>query len=128
MSATTALFRPTPRAAIALVLIACAALGAGMYVRYVLVEQPSVGLACQAGLENLPCTIRKHAIALFTQSVFGGAAVVIAVLNLARPSLVLFVPALALAGLGIVLYNVNLSALAVALLMLSLARRAPEPE
>jgi hypothetical protein len=32
---------------------------------------------------------------------------------------------IAAAGFGIVLYNVGLSALAVALLMLSLARRAP---
>ena len=49
-------------------------------------------------------------------------------LNLLRPSLVLFAVALALACLGIVLYNVGLSALAVALLILSLARRAPEPD
>jgi hypothetical protein len=39
-----------------------------------------------------------------------------------RPSLVLFVIALAAAGFGIVLYNVALSSVAVALLILSFAR------
>ena len=55
-------------------------------------------------------------------------AAVVAALNLIRPSPVLLVPALALACFGVVLYNANLAALAVALLVLSLARRAPEPE
>ena len=51
-----------------------------------------------------------------------------ALLNLLRPSLVLFAVALAAAGFGIVLYNIALSALAVGLLILSLARPAPEPD
>jgi hypothetical protein len=51
-----------------------------------------------------------------------------AILNLLRPSLVLTGIALAAAGFGIVLYNVALAGIAVALLILSLARRAPAPE
>jgi hypothetical protein len=41
---------------------------------------------------------------------------------------VLFALALSLACFGIVLYNIALSSLAVGLLLLSLARRAPEPD
>ena len=122
------LFRPRGRALVVLAAAGCAALAGGMYVRYMLIEQPSVGLACQAGLATLSCALRAQAIALFTNSVFGVGAAIIATLNLLRPSLVLFALALAFAGLGIVLYNINMAALAVALLVLSLARRAPEPE
>jgi hypothetical protein len=49
-----------------------------------------------------------------------------ALLNLVRPSLVLVTVALAGAGFGLVLHNADLSGLAVALLILSLARPAPE--
>jgi hypothetical protein len=60
----------------------------------------------------------------------GGARVALgaALLNLIRPSVVLCVVALVAAAFGIVLYNVTLSALAIAILILSLARAAPEPE
>jgi len=66
------------------------------------------------------------AIALSTQ--FGWAAVIVAAVNLARPTLVVFGLGLAIACIGVVLYNVMLSALAIGLLLLSLARRAPEPD
>jgi len=66
-------------------------------------------------------------IDLFTYSVFGWFALIVAALNLLRPSLFLFGAALAAACYGIVLYNISLSALAGGLLVLSLARRAPEP-
>ena len=49
-------------------------------------------------------------------------------LNLIRPSIVLTALALAAAGFGIVLHNADLSALAVGVLILSLARPAPAPE
>jgi UDP-N-acetylmuramyl pentapeptide phosphotransferase/UDP-N-acetylglucosamine-1-phosphate transferase len=65
---------------------------------------------------------------LFTYSVFGWFALIAATLNLLRPTLVLFAVALAAACLGVVLYNVGLSSLAAGLLVLSLARRAPEPD
>ena len=54
--------------------------------------------------------------------------IAVAALNLLRPSLVLFGLALALACFGVVLYNIQLSALAFGLLALSFARRAPEPD
>jgi len=74
------------------------------------------------------CVTRQITIALFTYSVFGWSAVIVAALNLLRPSLMLFGVALAAACCGVVLYNTALSALAAGLLVLSFARRAPEPD
>jgi hypothetical protein len=62
---------------------------------------------------------------LFKNSVFGIAAIVIATLNLLRPSIVLITVALIAAGFGIVLYNVALSGIAIGLLILGFARPAP---
>jgi hypothetical protein len=122
------LYRPTRRQTAVLAAIAAVALACGFYMRYRLVEQSSVGIACQSGSQDLACSIRGVAITLFTASVFGFTALVAALLNLWRPSIVLIALALLAAGIGIVLYNVALSALALALLILSLARRAPEPD
>ena len=118
------LFLPSARASNVLLIVGFLSVGYALYLRYLAVEQASVGLACEAGLDTWLCFARKIAIVLFTHSVFGIAALAVAALNLLRPSLVLFAVALAAAGFGIVLYNVGLSALAVALLVLSFARRA----
>jgi hypothetical protein len=102
--------------------------GFALYLRYRAIEPSSVGLACQAGLNTWLCFVRKIAIALFTNSVFGWIAMAASVLNFIRPSPVLFGLGLIAASFGIVLYNVGLSALAAGLLILSLARPAPETE
>jgi hypothetical protein len=122
------LFLPSARAINWLLIIGFCALGYALYMRYLAVEQSPVGLACQAGLNTWLCFTRQITIALFTYSVFGWFALIVAGLNLLRPSLLLFGAALAAACCGIVLYNIALSALAVGLLVLSLARRAPEPD
>jgi hypothetical protein len=122
------LFLPSARATNVLLIVAICSLGYALYMRYLGIEQSTVGLACAAGLDTWLCYSRHIAIVLFDRSVFGIAALLLAALNLLRPSLVLFAPALAAACLGIVLYNVVLSSLAVGLLVLSLARRAPEPD
>lgn len=122
------LFLPSARATNLLLIVGFGALGYALYVRYLAIEQSSVGLACGAGLDSWLCTTRQFAIVLFTNSVFGIAALVIAALNLLRPSLVLFALALAATCFGVVLYNVGLSSLAAGLLVLSLARRVPEPD
>lgn len=122
------LFLPSARATNGLLIVGFLSIGYALYMRYLGIEQSSVGLACAAGLDTWLCFSRGVVIALFKNSVFGIAAVAVAALNLLRPSLVLFALALAAACLGIVLYNVELSALAVGLLVLSLARRAPEPD
>jgi hypothetical protein len=120
------LFLPTPRQAAWLVAIGLVALGCGFYARYQVIEQSSVGIACAAMGDTWLCAARRTAIALFTPSVFGLVALAAATLNLLRPQPVLCAIALASGGIGIVLYNVALSAFAVALLILSLARPAPE--
>jgi hypothetical protein len=118
------LYRPTWRKTVWLAAVAIAALGCAFYLRYRVIEQASVGMAC-ASADSWLCATRRAAIALYTPSAFGLAALAAALLNVVRPSLVLLTFALAAAGLGIVLYNAALSALALALLILSLARRAP---
>ena len=120
------LFRPTPRQAACLAAIASAGLGYGFYVRYGLIEPAAVGIACEAGGANWLCATRRTAIALFTPQVFGIVALGAAMLNLIRPSVMFWALALLAGGAGIVLYNTALSALAVGLLILSLARPVAE--
>ena len=122
------LFLPSARATNWLLIVGFCSLGYALYIRYLAIEQSTVGLACSAGLDTWLCFSRKIAITLFTYSVFGSSALVIAALNLLRPSLLLFALALCAACFGVVLYNVGLSSLAVGLLLLSFARRAPEPD
>ncbi len=122
------LFLPSPRATNILLIIGFCSVGYALYLRYLVIEQSSVSLACEGGLNTWLCFTRKVVTALFRNSAFGFLALAAAALNLLRPSLVLTAIALAAAGFGIVLYNVGLAGIAVALLILSLARRAPAPE
>ena len=121
------LFLPSARATNYLLIVGFCSPGYALYLRYLAIEQSTVGLACDAGLNTWLCFTRRSAIILFEHTVFGWAALVVAALNLLRPSLMLFAVALALACFGIVLYNIALSSLAFGLLALSFARRAPEP-
>jgi hypothetical protein len=118
------LFRPSRLQTIVLALILAAALACGSYVRYRLIEQPAVGIACQTST-NTECSLRSNAIVLYELSAFGLTAVTAALLNLFRPSVVLIAIALFAGGIGIILYNVALSALALTLLILCLARPVP---
>jgi hypothetical protein len=118
------LFLPTARHTNWLLIVGFLAVGYALYLRYLVIEQSSVGLACEAGLRTWLCDTRALIIVLFGHSVFGWVALAAAALNLVRPSVILFAIALAAAGFGIVLYNVGLSALAAALLVLSFARPA----
>ncbi|HEU4661640.1 MAG TPA: hypothetical protein VFS63_13365 [Pseudolabrys sp.] len=122
------LFLPSARATNWLLAIGFTSLGYALYLRYMGIEQSGVGLACAAGLDTWLCLSRRVVIALYMHSVFGGTALAVAVLNLLRPSLILFAVGLAVSALGVVLYNAGLSGLAVGVLILSLARPAPEPE
>jgi hypothetical protein len=122
------LFLPSARATNVLLIVGFCSLGYALYIRYTALEQSSVGLACAAGLDTWLCFSRRIITVLFQYSVFGTAALLVAALNLLRPSLVLFATALSIACLGVVFYNIALSSLAIGLLVLSLARRAPEPD
>jgi hypothetical protein len=122
------LFRPSLRQTAWLAAIALTSIGYALYLRHQVIEQSAVGIACGTGSKTWLCTSRNAAISLFTPSVFGWVAIGAALLNLVRPSFVLCAIALVAGGFGIVLYNVALSALAAALLILSLARASPEPD
>jgi hypothetical protein len=111
-----------------LLIVGFASLGYALYIRYTALEQSTVGLACGAGLDTWLCASRRIVTVMFQNSVFGIGALVIAAINLLRPSLVLFAAALAMACLGVVFYNIVLSSLAFGLLLLSFARRAPESD
>jgi hypothetical protein len=120
------LHRPTLRQAICLAILALAALTYGFWMRYQVIEQSAVGIACEAGGANWLCASRRTAIALFTPEAFGIVALGASLLNLLRPSVIFWGIALLAGGAGLVLYNTALSALAAALLILSLARPVPE--
>jgi hypothetical protein len=122
------LFLPTARQTNWLLVIGFLALGEALYLRYLAIEYATVSLACQAGLETWLCTTFRLVIVLFNHSAFGWVALAAALLNLLRPSVVLVSIGLAAAGFGLVLHNADLSGLAVALLVVSLARPAPAPE
>lgn len=120
------LFLPSARATNWLLIVGFGALGYALYMRYVGIENTQVGLACAAGLDTWLCASRRVVVTLFEHSVFGYASLIVAAVNFLRPTLVIFALALAITCLGVVLYNVGLSSVAAALLVLSLARRAPE--
>jgi hypothetical protein len=121
------LFLPTARQTNWLLVIGFLALGEAVYLRYLAIEYATVALACQAGLQTWLCTTFRLVIILFNHSAFGWIALSAALLNLLRPSVLLVSIALAAAGFGLVLHNADLSGLAVALLVVSLARPAPAP-
>ncbi|MDP1585252.1 MAG: hypothetical protein Q8M18_17680 [Bradyrhizobium sp.] len=118
-------FRLTPYQVQWLLVVGFVTVGYALYLRYLAIELSSVALACDAGLQTMLCKTRILATSLFRNSVFGIAALVIATLNLLRPSIVLLTGGLISAGFGIVLYNVSLSGLAIGLLILGFARPAP---
>jgi len=123
-----ALFLPTARQMNWLTLVALLSLGEALYLRYMAIEYAPVSLACQAGLDTWLCAAFRLTIVLFNHSAFGWVALGAALLNLLRPSILLLAVALVASPFGWVLHNANLSGLAAALLMLSLARPAPAAE
>ena len=118
-------FLPTARQANWIIAIGFLALGYALYLRYFAIQHTAIGLACDAGLQTLLCKSRAVSTVLFKNSVFGIVALVVATLNLMRPSIVLLTVGIIAAGLGIVLYNVVLSGLAIGLFILGFARPAP---
>ena len=122
------LFAPTARQINVLLIVGFLSVGEALYLRYLAIEHAPVSLACQAGLNTWLCATFRRVIALYNHGVFGWGALAAAVLNLVRPSIVLVALAVAAAGFGLVLHNADLSGLAVALLILSLARPAPAAE
>jgi hypothetical protein len=120
------LFLPTWRQTVILATLGLAALGLALFFRYGLIQNTPLGLACEAGDESLLCDVRLAAIVPFMWNAFGLTALIAALVQLWRPNVIAFGTGLVFALLGLVLYNTRLSALAVALLVLSLARSVPE--
>ena len=92
------LFRPTARQLNWLLVIGFLALGQALYLRYLAIENGTVSLACQAGLDTWLCRTFRLTIVLFNHGAFGAVALAIALLNLVRPSLLLVAVALAAVG------------------------------
>jgi hypothetical protein len=122
------LFLPTARQTNWLLIVGFLAVGEALYIRYMAMENTNVELACQAGLRTWLCDSFRLSIVLYNHQIFGGVALIAALLNLLRPSILLVTLTLVAAGFGVVLHNTDLSALAAGLLIFSLARSAPAPE
>lgn len=122
------LFLPTARQSSWLLIVAFLSVGEALYIRYMAIENLNVELACQSGLNTWLCSTFRLSIVLFNHQAFGALALIAALLNLIRPSIVLTSLALAAAGFGVVLHNADLSGLAAGVLILSLARPAPAAE
>ena len=121
-------FVPTARQINWLLCVGFLSVGYALWLRYRAIEFSPVSLDCQAGLDTWLCGTFRLAIVLYNHSVFGAVALGAALIHLLRPSIAMFSIALAATGLGIVLHNPMLSGLAGALLIVSLARPAAEPE
>ncbi len=117
-----ATFLPSRPALVAILVAAAASLAAALYLRYFIIQNTPIGLACEAGEESATCALRLATINLFGPGIFGWTAVIAALIQLWRPNTLVFAIGLIAAMFGIVLYNTRLSSLAVALLVLSLAR------
>jgi hypothetical protein len=116
------LFRTSRRQALALGAMIIAVLGTALYLRFFIIQNTPIGFACEAGEVSFICRLRLATITLFNLNVFSGVAIAAAAVQLCRPNIVAFGIGLVFAAFGLVLYSTRLSALAVALLVLSLAR------
>lgn len=121
-------FLPTARQTNWLIAIGLVSLGYAIYLRYLVIENVPVGLACDAGEQTWLCLTRKVTLAFGEHGVFGWIAAGAAVLTFIRPNIVLFAIALGAAGFGVVLHNAGLAGFAAGLIVLSLARPASVPE
>jgi hypothetical protein len=119
------LYLPSKRATLVLAVLGITAVSTALYLRYGIIQNTPIGLACEAGEESLLCTIRIAVILLFVRNVFGWVAIIAASVQLWRPNIIALTVGLVSALLGLVLYNTRASALAAGLLVLSLARPAP---
>ncbi|HEY4774819.1 MAG TPA: hypothetical protein VIH40_08365, partial [Xanthobacteraceae bacterium] len=105
-------FLPSARQANWLIAIGFLSLGYALYLRYLVIENVPVGLACDSGLKTWLCLSRTVAAALAHNGVFGWVALGAAAIHFVRPSVVLFAIALAVTAFGLVLFDASLSGLA----------------
>ncbi|HZP09878.1 hypothetical protein [Methyloceanibacter sp.] len=115
---------PSRRTVIVLAALGVVSLATALFLRYGIIQNTPIGLACEAGEESLTCKVRLAVILMFIQDCFGWTALIAAGVQLWRPNSVALGVGLVFALLGLVLYNTRASALAVTLLVLSFARPA----
>ena len=115
-------FVPTPRQTNFLILLGSAAVALAFYLRFSVVEAPTLIAACSANAWRVSCGIRQLLIELYEMQFFGGVALVAAVLHFNRPRVGMFAIALVATCLGLVLFNAGSAALAAALLIIAFAR------
>jgi hypothetical protein len=118
-------FRPSAVQVQWLIVVGFLSVGYALYLRYLAIEYSQVALACDAGLPTMLCKTRLLMTYLFKHQVFGITALIIAVLHFLRPSMVTLTIGMVAAGFGIVLYNIGLSGVAIAIMILGFARPAP---
>jgi hypothetical protein len=123
----TQCFQPSARQMNWLIAIGFGSVFYAYYLRYRVIENTQVFMACQEGLDTWLCATLDLGILLFNQGAFGAVAVVAASLHLLWPSVLLFALALGAAGFGLVMQNGDMAGFAVGLLVLSLARPARSP-
>jgi hypothetical protein len=124
--AASKLFLPSKRASAVFAILGLAALSTALYLRYSIIQNSAIGVACEAGEASLTCQVRLAVILMFVQGAFGWVALIASCVQLWRPNVVAFGTGLVFALLGLVLYNTRVSGLAIALLVLSLARPSRE--
>ena len=65
------LFKPSGRAALIVSPLVVAAVGLSLYLRYDIIHNTPIGLACEAGEQSLICTVRLDAIHILVRSILG---------------------------------------------------------
>jgi hypothetical protein len=119
-------FLPSATQLAVLTALGLCALGYALYLRYLVIENVPVGLACDGGAQTFICLSRKVSISFGDHDVFGWVAAGFAALTLLRPTVLLFAVALVATAFGVVLHNAGLAGVGAGLLVLSFARPAPE--
>ena len=96
------------------------------WLRLAVLEDRAVGLLCRQGSGDWRCLVRDAATFSYEYVLLGSFAVLIAAVNLVRPSYVTFALATVAATSSAIIYNVGGAGIAITLLILSLARRERE--
>jgi hypothetical protein len=69
--ARTKPFLPSRRAAAVIAVLGLAALGAALYLRYFIIQNSGIGVACEAGEDSLTCRVRLAVILMLVEVNFG---------------------------------------------------------
>jgi hypothetical protein len=124
----TSSFTPTARQSNWLVAVGLLGFGYAIYLRYMVLENVPVGLACDAGQQTWLCLSRRIAGTLDNNGAFGWIALAAGIIAFIRPGVVFLSVALVATALGLVLHNAGLAGIAGGLVVLSFARPATQPE